>query len=509
MTIKRLQPNRQSIDSQTLYRWLPITLILIAATALFTYRLGYEGLWIDEFFSIRDSAGSLLEIYQGNQLRPLYYLLLAGWRQLGSSDTWMRSLSVIFAVVSVFLIYRLGRRVAGEAEGLTAAMLLATSPLFVSHTQEIRMYVVSLCLGLAGTLFLADALLVERSEQPDQRSLAGWSLFRLLAIYTVPLNLMLLLPDVILIFLRFRQERAVLFSFAKWLLLLFVLWSPSTLSVFQEADPNSAYADERADFSRPPGLGNLVYPLKFWMVWPFVVKGSAIAHQFYKAFTLLVAGLVAAGLWYKRRSPALLWTLAWFILPLLPIVAFSRVSAQIWEPRYVLFASPYLFILIAAGFTRLWRQWKPAAIVAILLYSLAIGGALFNYYTVQNRADYRAIVDTIEQREQPGDTIIWGEGWHEPLLHYYDGDATIYWRKMTTIETAEAIQPWIGQLPTEHERQWLVMRDAKSLTKDFERALENGYRVEENIEFEHRSRLLLLTPLKQPSAQVPAQVLPQ
>ena len=363
MIAKRQQSEKLRANTKNLYDWLPISLILVAATILFTYRLGAEGLWIDELFSVQDSQQSLFEVYKENQLRPLYYLLLSGWRVFGSSDVWLRSLSVIFAIISVFLIYRLGCRLLGKAEGLIAALLLMSSPLFVNHAQEVRMYVLSLCLGLAGTLFLTDALLTERSQRPSQASLAGWSLFRLLAIYTVPLNVALLLPDVIIIFLRFRQNRRTLFDFGKWLLVLLVLWSPSVLAAVSEASPDTDYAETRAKFSERPGLNNLVYPLKFWMVRPFVVEGSAIAHFAYKLFTLPLVGLIGAGLIRKHKSPALIWTLAWFLIPLVPIVTFSLFSAQIWESRYVLFVSPYLFILLAAGFTRLWQQWKVSAIV--------------------------------------------------------------------------------------------------------------------------------------------------
>ena len=104
------------------------------------------------------------------------------------------------------------------------------------------MYALSLCSGLAGTPFLSEALLTEQARQPKQTTLAGWSLFRLLAIYTVPLNVTLLLPDALLIFIRFHRERAVLITFVKWLLLLLILWSPLVSSVIKEASPNATFA---------------------------------------------------------------------------------------------------------------------------------------------------------------------------------------------------------------------------------------------------------------------------
>ena len=483
---------------QALYRWLPISSILIVATFLFTYQLEGEGLWLDELTSLQDADQSLLAAYKENQLRPLYYFLLMGWMRLGSSDAWLRSLSVIFAILSVFLIYRLGRRLSGEAEGLIAALLLTVSPLFINHAQEIRMYVVSLCLGLAGTLFLTDALLTERTQRPSQRALAGWSLFRLLAIYTVPLNVTLLLPDVLIICLRFRRERAVLFSFGKWLLLLIVLWSPSILSVIQESAPSSSFAAHHTD-AAPPGLARLIRPIKFFTVWPFEAQENAIAALFYKVFTLLLFGLIGAALIGKRKSPALLWVTAWFILPLLPIVVFSYISTPIWVNRYLLFVIPYLFILLAAGFTRLWRQWKIAAVVFGIAYLIAAGGGLVHYYTVQERPDYKFNIATIEQYEQPGDAIVWGYHYLKPLNRYYDGDADILWRPTYEVETPADAQQWVTQMPPGYDRWWVVIDYTEHIEDEFKGAVAESYRIEEIFDYERGSQVMLLTPLNSSS----------
>jgi mannosyltransferase len=509
MTTQRSSFSSLNLRTQSIPRWLPISLILLAATALFTYKLGDEGLWIDELFSIRDASQSPVEVYKDTNFRPLYYLLLNFWMQFGSSDTWLRLPSVISAVVAVFLIYRLGRRIAGEATGLTAAALLSTSTLFINHAQEVRMYALSLCLGLAGTLFLANALLtpIEQTaaqktpsqKTPSQKTIAGWALFRLLAILTVPLNITLLGPDVIMILLYFRRDRSTLIKFAGWLLVILALWSPAILSLAADAAPSSDYAVSRAQYLDPPGFKNLIYPLKFWMVPPQVVRVGPLAHYFYQLFTVLLAGVIGVALIRKHKSPALIWVSAWFILPLIPIIAFSRISAQIWEPRYVIFVSPYLFLLISAGFTRFWQQWKAAAIVAAAIYIFAMGGALTYYYAVQNRSDYRFNIETIEQFDKPGDVIVWGYSYQEPLEHYYDGEASTQLLDMSKIEKPEEIGPWLNQLPKEYDRLWLVLDDLRPVGKEFQSAIANAYNIEASYRYDHRSTVMLVSPKNAPS----------
>lgn len=497
LRVENLRPRFKTIPP-----WLPISLILGMAAVLFTYRLGSEGLWIDELSSIRDAtSGSLLDVYQATSARPLYYLLLNFWIRFGSSDVWLRLLSVAFALISVFLIYRVGRRIAGEAEGLIAALLLTVSPLFINHAQEVRMYVLSLGLGLAGTLFLANALLIEPAQRPRQRTLAGWWLFRVLAILTFPLNITLLGPDAVIVLWRFRRDRAVLVDFAKWTALLFLCFLPAVVPIAKDAAPSSAYAVDRTRYLEPPGLNNLIYPLKFWMVPPQVVRIGLPVHYFYKVFTLLVGGLLGAALVKKHKTPALLYVSAWFVLPLIPIVGFSWVGAQIWEPRYVLFVSPYLFLLLSAGFTRLWRQWKPAAVIIAAIYMVAMGGALAHYFTVQNRSDYRFNVETIEQYDQPDDAIVWGYEWDAPLQYYYDGSADIYWRDMHSIKAAEDIQQWVSQFPTGYNRLWVVLDNTNKISKDAQAAIARDYSIQEVYDYEQFSKVMLLIPHNQQAVQ--------
>ena len=478
---------------RTTASWLPITIVLTAATGLFLYQLGYEGLWLDELNSVRDIDMTLPEVYKANQVRPLYYLLLFFWSQFGESDAWLRSLSVVFAIASVFLLYRLGRRLLGETEGLIAATMLALSPEFIHHAQEIRMYAVSLCLGLAGTLFLSDALLAERYQTPKQQTLAGWALFRLLAIYTVPLNVTLLLPDALIVFSRFRRQSAVLMNFAKWTLLIFTLWAPSVLSVVEASSPSSNYANDHIG-ATPPGPDRLIRPLKFLTAWPFPVQSNKAIALFYKLFTLLVAGLIGAGLIRKQKSPVLLWTFAWLLIPLLPIVAFSYMLIPIWQTRYLVFVSPYLFILLAAGLTRLWRDWKPTAIAIAAIYSFAVSGGLVHYYTMQQRPDYKFNVATIEQYEQSGDAIVWSyECCSSGLRRYYNGNQDVHELSTHQVKTEEDIQQWINQLPSGYERLWLVLGTSEPIGEQIERWAASRYTLERSYNYERGSKVLLVS----------------
>ncbi|MBE9125900.1 MULTISPECIES: glycosyltransferase family 39 protein [unclassified Coleofasciculus] len=479
-------PTQTVTKATQLRQWIPISLIMLIAATLYLYRIDTESFWIDELTSVTDiQTGRGLP--PRNLVRPLYYILLLVWSQVSTTDAWLRGLSVLFALGSVFLVYQLGRRLAGEPEGLISALLLALSPLFINHAQEARMYIMSACLGLGGTLALTHALMTEKSKHPNVASMGGWIGLRLLATLTVPLNVSLLVPDILLIGWRFRNQRPVLFNFGKWLLLFGILWLPCVFSVIKVASPDSSYGQSGHVAGRQaPDLLLLARALKYFTVWPFAVQSNAIAAGFYKVFTGVVAGLIGAALIKNRNSSKLFWVAAWAFLPLAQIFLFSYISISLWIDRYLLFVSPYILILLAAGIMRLWRQWRIMGIVVALAYALAISGGLVRYYTVQDRPNYKGVVQVINRYEQPGDVIIWSMYYAKALAHYYKGSAQKSQRILLSSAGKSEIESWLRDLPPIQSRLWLAFEISEKNSHLLKTALEKRFTIHKHQVFEGR-----------------------
>src|ERR1700678_637203 len=98
--------------------------ITILCAALSIYHLGAASLWSDEMFSryYADLFGVHYALTDGLSKEtnpPTYYLLLRGWIALwGSSETALRSLSVVAGILCVPVTYLLGRELAGRSLGL-------------------------------------------------------------------------------------------------------------------------------------------------------------------------------------------------------------------------------------------------------------------------------------------------------------------------------------------------------------------------------------------------------
>ncbi|NET56504.1 MAG: hypothetical protein F6K47_10135 [Symploca sp. SIO2E6] len=466
-----------------LRQWFPISLILLLAATLYFYQLGTESLWIDEIYSVRDvKTGKGLPPH--NLIRPLYYILLRVWSNFGSSDTWLRSLAVIFGLGSVFLTYLIARRLLGKPEGLIAALLLTLSPLFINHAQEVRMYSLSTFVGLAGTLVITYAL-----ERPNNFWIGWWASLRFLAIMTVPLNATLLIPDLVLVGLKFRQQRRVLFAFGKWLLLICILWAPCVLLKLVYWTTEFTTGDSIKITKPTPSPLELVRILRIFTTGPFRIEPNTAFAWLYKVFALILITLSSIALIRQHRSSKVLWVAAWGLIPLAQIFLVSHLWFSLWLERYLLFTSPYLLMLVAAGFMVIWRQGRIVAIIVALVYILAVGKGLVRYYTVLDRADYRGIVQTIKMDEQVGDIVVWAiDGWigTVPLVHYKHGSAEIVVEPRVPFKKKideQNIENWIRQLPPTESRLWLVCKLTSTNHQAFINLLQEEFAIQKHEKF--------------------------
>ena len=452
MTVQNRGFTRNSKKTARLQQWIPIAFILLLASALQFYQLGTESLWQDEVFSIRDAQKLPNQINIG---RPLYYILLRFWMLFGTSDAWLRGLAVIFALGSVLLTYLLGRRLVGESTGLIAAFLLSTSPLFLNHAQQIRMYTLGTFLGVGGTLLLCYAL-----ERPRVSSMGWWVGARLLTMLTAPLNSALLFSDAVVVGWKFRSRPRLLFAFGVGFVLIAILWLPSFLSLTnQTSDFMSAWADQQP---RPTAISFSGMLVRF-VVWPLEAPWEALTQVYewlFKAFAIVLTGLVGIALLLKQRSVQLGWIAVWAFLPQVAIFVASYLSSSLWVERYLLFTAPYALILLAAGLVKVWNRQRVVAIALALIFLFLIAGGLTHYYTTQHRYNWRAAVEMIRTNEKPGDRIVVAGNSSEVFFHYYQQEST----RISSIErppldkTVERsdIEGMLERLPPIKSRLWLI-----------------------------------------------------
>src|SRR5258708_15300754 len=217
-------------SSFDLYAML-LALVTVLAAFLRLHALTAKSFWLDEGISIEIARlpwpRFLHVIWSSEANMALYYLLLRFWLAMGSSEGFVRGLSVLFSVATVPLIFFLGARLLGRRAGLLAALLLAINGYHIHYAQEARSYAMVVFFAVLATWLLARNL-----QEP---SFAHWGIYAVVCALTTYSHFygVLLVPAHAISFLSWRQDEIPRRKFACSLLAFGVMIAPIAISVLK------------------------------------------------------------------------------------------------------------------------------------------------------------------------------------------------------------------------------------------------------------------------------------
>jgi 4-amino-4-deoxy-L-arabinose transferase-like glycosyltransferase len=361
------------------------------------WRLDGLSLWYDEVVSMRlarqPGPFALIELlHRIDATRaPLHPLWLQGWLGLfGNSDLAGRAFSAVCGILTVPMVFLIGRDTFGRRVGLWGAWLAAVCPVLVRYSQEVRMYA-----WLVLVTCVAWWLLLLR-----RRGGWGWlwaytaSLTALA--YSHPLGLLmnatLAVVSLAIWARRGRAYRCWWLSQAGWLLAV----APWVVH----------YVDH------PPEMVVGRLPIRFLIGTPiesiggdFRVLAAALGLIGLGAFHLTWTGKPSRLRGRLAITPEWGALAAWWLVPPIALYTYSWVGHPIFGPaRYTVFVAPAYLLLVARGLARL---PVPAALL------LAVGGGWFSaslietqVYDPERKADWRAAASYLDGTFPEGATVV-------------------------------------------------------------------------------------------------------
>jgi len=357
--------------------------ILALAAGLRAWKLGELSFWYDEVVTMRlasapTPAALFDRLFQIDATRaPLHPLLLQSWIALfGTSEAAGRSLSVVCGIVTVGLVYWVGRLVFDRATGLWAAWLAAISPPLVYYSREARMYallvmIATLCWGLLFSL---------RKAYSHAKAIA-YAFCLAALVYCHPLGLLMAATLGMGSCLFIRE------FFGGW-----QRWLGVHLAVLLLAAPWI-----RHYFDHDPEFLSGRLPLKFLIGTPigFIGGNSVILLGL---LILIGFGLHRRGVFGResdRSGPACM--VLWLVVPPTLLYAYSGLGKPVFGPsRYTLYTAPAYLILVAQGLARLPRFIRACVAVALIpLIALELGATV---YAPELKADWRAVSSELAVR---------------------------------------------------------------------------------------------------------------
>jgi mannosyltransferase len=155
--------------------WLVLLLIMLVATAVRVFAIGEQSFWLDEAHTAEYARMDVDDLWSFDDLYdranpPGYILLVKVWWQISKSDEWLRMLSALAGILTVPVVFAIGRRVSGTRAGLWAAGFLAVAGFHVRYSQEARAY--SLVTLMAAIAMWAAIQLVMEPE-PDRATIVN------------------------------------------------------------------------------------------------------------------------------------------------------------------------------------------------------------------------------------------------------------------------------------------------------------------------------------------------
>jgi len=435
--------------------WLVLGITTILGTALRMHSLSARSIWIDEGASIsfatlpwRHFLHKLWD-YQGNM--ALYYLLLRAWIQLGDSEFAVRSLSVLFGVLTIPAIYLLGVRLFDRETGLTAAALLSVHGFHVHWSQEARGYSLFLLLLVVATYFLVRAM----ESGPNRGYWIAFTVTAALTFYAhifavfvlAAYALSIAFPKPYHVATRTTVIVAILFEHLVAPMVLFVLVHHSGSQIAWLPHPSVAG------------------------VWEFLLLVTGQG-----GIWLLVIYLFLCGMAFLRpvemihrdqEKWAVRLLILWLFLP--PVVTLAATPIKpLFYPRYMVMCVPALVLLAARGLTNLYNGSRAGASVLALALMLS-GWGTYRYFAnlAEESTDWRSAVKYILQNQQPGDGVVVYRA-HALCYGYYVHRSE---REHKFAAAPDVLYPpdpgrplsraEIGNDITGHERVWLILHDER------------------------------------------------
>ncbi len=418
----------------------PTTAVVVSAVALMAsvpmmLFLGDKSIWLDESYSI---ARARLDWTSLSELMPsihmsLYYLLLHIWVKLGHGEVFVRSLSVVFAVAALPVIYALGRRIAGSGAGFMAMLLLSMNAFFVQYAQEARSYSLLVLLTTLSSYFFLRGI-----EGPSWRVWVGYIVSVGFTIYAHPFGAFVLIAHAAsLAFLPLRVVPWRTLA-AVWLGIT-LLWLPW---IRAKLDSYSAGGEGASNWIPQPELAdipNLFYTLSGSLgavslgnlgldVVPGVTTGvghwAATDIKYLLAAAYLIPVAIAAGIALKTRfgsgASYKTWRVAflftWLIVPVTIGYSLSAID-PIFIPRYFITTLPALVLLVSVGITSLHNRWIVLGALAIVL--ALSGRGLFHWYAEYEKEDWKGAASYVLSNARRGDAVTFYAPWVNVPFEYY------------------------------------------------------------------------------------------
>lgn len=482
----------------------PVVATLLAAFTLRIVLLGNQNIWWDEglaIWAVRQGLTRMTLWTASDVHPPIYFWLLQFFVRLGGeSEFSARFVSLVCGVLTVALLYALGKALLGHRIAVLGTLLLAFARFHVWWSQEMRMYIVATLWGVLSVYalvrwfraegwLLCAPLAASPREQHPTREAWGYVLATVAGLYTLYLFATVILIENVFFLvvwlvrgrgrrLRLSASDAQVRAFGRWVgaqlavLTLFVPWLALALprmhswSVATDFD----FAVFLRLYATLLTLGISTFIERYtWLVLPFAVLVGGALLSIWRGRTWSKTDTEQHG---SNRLTALLFCL-FLIVPPGVVYLLTRPRSLFYTPkveaRYLVLFAPVFYLLLAWSLVGVYRRSRRTGIVVAIFIAGTFLWTLPGHYVGRYlRDEHQTMVRIIAAYAEPGDAVLLVSGSRYPIFDYYYGrlpsgslHPPVYNLPQHAPElTGDNVEAELAPLAVAHSRLWLAQVNA-------------------------------------------------
>ncbi|MBM3283402.1 hypothetical protein FJY90_04065 [Candidatus Gottesmanbacteria bacterium] len=340
-----------------------------------------QSIWRDEAFSYFMAKPNLPQIIinTANDFNPpLYYLFLHFWMKIvDRQDLWLRFLSVLPYIITIFFAYQLAARIFSKKFAFFVAVFTMFNPMLIYYAFEMRMYSFYVLFTISSLYFFYI------------KNWKWYSLTGILGLYTHSFFSLTVASYVIYLWFTNKLNRRTLFQ-TLLPIIFFLPWLPILIVQFFHSSNSWLFPVDLQLIGSV--LGNL-----------FTSYEGTPGDWWNKTFILSVFIVLFFLIALKRkRGQALLFIMPIF-LPLFLILGYSMLRRPIYVNRYMIFVTVFEIMGISLG---IWciknRSIRNLSALLWLLSVFFINIIISPYH---KKTDFKTTFAEINKIARPSDFI--------------------------------------------------------------------------------------------------------
>ncbi len=392
--------------------YFSLLLFVLAGGYLRFHKLDYQSLRSDELltweltqypdvFQVADSSNKVFHSHPPGFRIIIYYTQVL----LGDSEYHLRLPSVLAGILSIIIIFLVGRELYGDYEGLIAAGILALARFPIQYSQDARPYSTLLLFTMFAAYFWIRIMhSFEKTGGVSNKIILLYILSAVCSAYLSYFGFFFILLQAIGVMIAFHKNHSIILKACKYYIIILLAYAPM-LRVFKY---QVASLDSTAHWVGTHTIASL-----YELVRQFYNYSYGLVDSLILVFSLaLVYQLHKQSKTNDRMNISLLnpdvLVFAWLVIPFTGMLVYSMIDKLLILPYLLIYCLPAAYLLSARAITTLPSHPGFKIIIACTILSFLLSSLFYGYYYLDvYKAQFREVVEYVVENDI-GDSIVIG-----------------------------------------------------------------------------------------------------